>query len=163
MWLIASYCTDINILLYHSIKVHTQESQNLHQLKSPLVVEVFWNQKQRNLIAYSQWPYGLKKHSLHYWRAPRGPRGPRGVKKSDFFLQMEVLSSCPFGSQNIKKRIFRFDLFSVHLPLCYEKRLTKWCFMSLGWYILIKYLVNLIDIYFLTVCQIFFKLKFSKF
>ena len=28
----------------------------------------------------------------------------------------------------------------------YEKRSTKQCFTSLGWYILTKYLVNLIDI-----------------
>ena len=26
-------------------------------------------------IPITQWPYGLKNHSLHYWRAPRGPRG----------------------------------------------------------------------------------------
>ena len=42
----------------------------------------------------------------------RTPRGPRGVKKSDFFfLQIKVLSSCPFGSQNIKNRVFKFELF----------------------------------------------------
>ena len=31
----------------------------------------------------TQWPYGLKNHSLYYWRAPRGPRV---VKKSDFYF-----------------------------------------------------------------------------
>ena len=48
----------------------------------------------------------------------RAPWGPKGVKKSDFFLQIKVLSSCPFGSKNIKNRVFRFDFISVHLPLC---------------------------------------------
>ena len=38
-------------------------------------------------------------------------RGLRGVKNSDFFLQIKVLSSCPFGSQNIKNRVFKFELF----------------------------------------------------
>ena len=45
----------------------------------------------------------------------RTPRGARDVKKSDFFLQMKVLSSCPFGSQNIKNRVFRVELFFIYL------------------------------------------------
>ena len=31
----------------------------------------------------SQWLFGLKKNSIHYWHAPRGPRG---VKKSYFIF-----------------------------------------------------------------------------
>ena len=31
----------------------------------------------------SQWPYGLKNHSLHYWRTPKGPMGD---KKSKFIF-----------------------------------------------------------------------------
>ena len=30
------------------------------------------------------------------------------------------MSSCPFGSQNINNRVFRFELFSIHLPLWYR-------------------------------------------
>jgi hypothetical protein len=43
------------------------------------------------------------------------------VIPGDFFLQMKVLSSCPFGSQNIKNRLFRFKLFSVHSPIYLPK------------------------------------------
>jgi hypothetical protein len=48
------------------------------------------------------------------------PPGVPGVSKNqNFFLQINVLSSCPFDTQNIKNRVFRFELFSVHVPLCY--------------------------------------------
>ena len=47
--------------------------------------------------------------------------GVPGLSKNQIFLQIKVLSFCPesFSSQNIKSRVFRFELFSVHLPLCY--------------------------------------------
>ena len=61
------------------------------------------------------------------------PRGPRGVKNSDFFSQIILLRSWPFGSQNMKKRVFRFELFSVHLPLWY---------LNLFIYIAIIYIVD---------------------
>ena len=54
--------------------------------------------------------YSVLRYCAHastlYWRARntatltsiqhavRGPKGPRGVKKSDFFLQIKLLSSC---------------------------------------------------------------------
>ena len=45
-------------------------------------------------------------------------QGVAGVSKySQNMLQIKVLSSWPFGSQNIKNRVFRFELFSIHLPL----------------------------------------------
>ena len=52
-----------------------------------------------------------------YGRTPRGPRGCQKIHKN--MLQIKVLSSWPFGSQNIKNRVFRFELFSIHLRLCY--------------------------------------------
>ena len=44
------------------------------------------------------------------------PRGPRGVKKSDFFTNKSV----EFLAHKTKNRGFRFELFSVHLPLWYS-------------------------------------------
>ena len=38
------------------------------------------------LKARSQWPYGLKNHSLHYWRAPRATGVPGVSKNQIFFL-----------------------------------------------------------------------------
>ena len=51
------------------------------------------------------------------WTRPQGSQGCQKIRI--FFSQLKVLSSCPFGSQNIKNRVFRFELFSVHLPLWY--------------------------------------------
>ena len=46
------------------------------------------------------------------------PPGIPGVSKNqNLKKKIKVLSSCPLGSQNIKNRGFRFELFSVHLPL----------------------------------------------
>ena len=44
------------------------------------------------IASITQWLFGTKKISFHYWRAPGGPRG---VKKSHFFfLQMKLFSFC---------------------------------------------------------------------
>merc|ERR1712008_132314 len=56
-------------------------------------------------------------------------QGSQGCQKIRiFFLQIKVLSSWHFGSQNIKNRVFRFELFSVHLPLwlACPIRLNSW-------------------------------------
>ena len=44
--------------------------------------------------------------------------GVLGVSNNQIFLQIKLLSSCPKIEPNIKNRVFRFELFSVHLPLC---------------------------------------------
>ena len=49
------------------------------------------------------------------------PQGVPGVSKnSQNMLQIKVLSSWPFGSQNIKNNVFGIELFSIHLPLCHS-------------------------------------------
>ena len=50
-----------------------------------------------------------------YLEAPLGVPGVSKIRIS--FLQLKVLSSCPFGSQNIKNKVFRFELFYLHLTL----------------------------------------------
>ena len=35
------------------------------------------------------------------------------------------MSSCPFGSQNMKNKVFRFELFYLHLTLCYVSWMCK--------------------------------------
>ena len=49
------------------------------------------------------------------WRHPQGSQGCQKFHKN--MLQINVLSFWPFGSQNIKNRVYRFELFSDHLPL----------------------------------------------
>ena len=39
-------------------------------------------------------------------------------KNSQKYATDKSVEFWPFGPQNIKNRVFRFELFSVHLPLC---------------------------------------------
>ena len=73
-----------------------------------------------------QWQYGLKKHSLHYWHTPRSPMS---VKKSDFFLQIKVLSSCAKiapkrhklqKSSKLKKKMSKKTCFLRHFRIFFN-------------------------------------------
>ena len=54
----------------------------------------------------------------------KGSQGSQKILQN--MLRINVLSSWPFGSQNIKNRVFRFELFSVHHPLCRSAETSCW-------------------------------------
>ena len=49
------------------------------------------------------------------WTHPQGFQGYQNIRI--LFLQIKVKNFYPLGSQNMKNWVFRFELFSVHLPL----------------------------------------------
>ena len=65
-----------------------------------------------------------------YERTPRGPRGHQNIRI--LFLQIKVLNFLSLGSQNMKNGFFRFELFYVHLTLCYL-RFIKLSLYLWGW------------------------------
>ena len=47
-------------------------------------------------------------------------------KNSQKYATNKSVEFWPFGPQNIKNRVFRFELFSVHLPLCQSAETGCW-------------------------------------
>ena len=47
-------------------------------------------------------------------------------KNSQKYATNKSVEFWPFGPQNIKNRVFRFELFSDHLPLCQSAEIRCW-------------------------------------
>ena len=83
-----SYCIGSNYLFLISITAW-RKSYKAKSEKKQIHSGFTWRKKPINCVicetfcSLAQWLFGPKKHSFHYWSAPRGPRG---VRKSHFFF-----------------------------------------------------------------------------
>ena len=69
----------------------------------------------------------LQKEHKYLRKCDRLDLHTAGVSKnSQKYAKNKSVEFWPFGPQNIKNRVFRIELFSVHLPLCQSAETGCW-------------------------------------